>query len=69
MTKTFKFNDEAICPECNKSLDDCPARDFIVFDRSGNPTSDKQEHECGWCDAMLSIYMTSPGTIVIKNKY
>jgi len=68
MTKTFKFNDKAICPECNKELGDI-ARDFIVFDIAGNPTNQRTEERCGWCDAELVMYLTAPGTIVIKNKY
>ncbi len=70
MTKTFKFNDEAMCPECGKSLDDCAARDFIVFLMNGEVSPSPQEHQCGWCDAWLTVTPNViDNTIVFKNKY
>jgi len=70
MTKTFTFDEEAMCPECGKSLDDCPARDFVVWRPDNTPIDRVEYHDCGWCDAMLVITLTGDGSGVnIKHKH
>ena len=64
-----EFDEEAICPECGKSLDDCPARDFIVFDLNHEPSLLPQDHRCGWCDAELLVFPTRNNTIIFMNRY
>lgn len=58
-----------MCPACGKSLDDCPARDFIVFGVDHNPTSAATSDSCGWCDAEYTAQATGPDEITFKQKY
>lgn len=72
--KKFKFNEEATCPSplCGKSLDDCPAQDFIVFHTNFEgkrvPTGKVTTDRCGWCNVTFTAQATGPDEITIQSR-
>lgn len=65
----YKFNEKPHCPHCGEPLDDCPARDFIVFGMDGNPSTRPSEDQCGWCDEYFSAKATAPDEITFTPKH
>jgi hypothetical protein len=56
MINKYKPDEKPFCPACGKSLDEGPARDYVVW-RVGSelPYLTPQTTDCGWCDAILIV--------------
>lgn len=73
MTKIFQLDEMPVCPECGKSLDEGPARDYVVWYPNNKGVSPApQDADCGWCDALFTVFPKTTGDkveIVFKNRH
>lgn len=72
MTKTFLPDEKPTCLACGKSLDEGPARDYVVWKRDGTVSPAPQDADCGWCDALFTVFPIGNGSdlkIVFRNRH